>query len=458
MTITEDVQPQGKNDETSIWKGPLTVGNNGVAVSSRPTLHEGGYRSYEIHQRQRLRDSTEKIKPSDLISREFQLDPYPALEILRENYPCYRDWLNNAYWITRYDDVTSVFTDDANFETRSKLWFYQREDYGRDLGNELPVLKAMAAKMDAEANDVAEEIVGRLCAAEHADLAVDFAAQFSLQLLGRVLALPESDLPQFALRYWRLQRGYLWEPKAQMSGVQAMDELSGYFDTLLDARRADPGDDLISTIANLDVEGGKTTGRDVVVTLLEADHETLHGALANLWFLLLTNPEELARLRAEPRLLKFAYFEALRHSAPVLSAKRFARHEVERFGYLIPEGALLLCSAAAANRDPRVFEAPDEFRITRTDLCQREPRGQYRADGLPSGIAFGPGKPSKFPAVPEDRPRSCYALTRDMAVTASQVLLDSVPNLRLADKASPILQSLQIGEMHTCWKLPAVAG
>jgi len=458
MTTTEASQSQASDDEKSIWNGPLTVGNNGVAVSSRPTLHADGYRSYEIHQRQRLRDSTEKIKPSDLISNDFQLDPYPALEILRENYPCYRDWLNNAYWISRYDDVTSVFTDDANFESRSKLWFYQREGYGRDLGNELPVLTTVAAKMDAEAKSVAENIVGKLLSADHADLAVDFAAQFWLELLARTLNLPEGDLPQFALRYWRMQRGHLWEPRAQVVGAQAMDELSGYFDTLLAARRADPGDDLISTIANLNVEGGKTTGRDVVATLLEADHETLHGALSNLWFLLLTNPEELARLRSEPRLLKFAYFEALRHSAPVLSAKRFARHEVERFGYLIPEGALIICSAAAANRDPRVFEAPNEFRVDRADLCQREPRGQYRADGLPSGIAFGLGKPSKYPAVPEDRPRSRYALTRDMAVTASQVLLGAAPNMRLADQANPTLQSLQIGEMHTCWKLPVVAG
>ena len=153
-------------------------------------------------------------------------------------------------------------------------------------------------------------------------------------------------------------------------------------------------------------------------------------------------------------MLKVAYLETLRHSAPVLSAERFARHEVERFGKLIPEGAQLICSAAAANRDPRIFADPDRFIVDRRDMCQREPRGQYRADGLASGIAFGLGPPSRHPAIPEDRPRSLYAITRDTAVRASRVLLDMVADLRLQEGANPHLASLRVGEMHTCWKLP----
>ena len=166
----------------------------------------------------------------------------------------------------------------------------------------------------------------------------------------------------------------------------------------------------MSAIAGAEADGTPGSAEDVVATLLEADHETLPGALANLWFLLLTHPEQLEEVVAERRLVKTAYLEALRHSTPVLSAPRFARHEVERFGRLLPTGALIMCSAAAANRDPRAFADPEEFLVQRKDLCQREPRGQYRADGLCSGIAFGLGKPSIHPAVPEDRPRSRYAL------------------------------------------------
>jgi len=113
-----------------------------------------------------------------------------------------------------------------------------------------------------------------------------------------------------------------------------------------------------------------------------------------------------------------------------------------------------MCSAGAANRDPRVFNDPDRFIVDRRDMCQREPRGHYRADGLATGIAFGLGKPSRHPAVPEDRPRSRYAITRDTAVTASEVLVSRLNNLTIARGSAPHLSTLSVGEMHTCWHLP----
>jgi cytochrome P450 len=235
-----------------------------------------------------------------------------------------------------------------------------------------------------------------------------------------------------------------------------MDELVRTFDVALAQRRAEPADDLLTTFSQLELAAGPVTSADVLTTLLEDDHETLHGALANLWFHLLADPERVAFVKREPRLMRLAYLEVLRHSTPVLAAKRYARHEVERFGRLLPTGALVVCSAAAANRDPRAFVDPDSFVIGRKDLCQREPRGTYRADGLPSGIAFGLGRPSVHPAVPEDRPRSTYAVVRDVAVRASQLLLDACPNVRLVDGAQPELRSLRSGEMHTCWQLPVV--
>jgi hypothetical protein len=69
-------------------------------------------------------------------------------------------------------------------------------------------------------------------------------------------------------------------------------------------------------------------------------------------------------------------------------------------------------------------------------------------------VAPGLGRPSIYPALPEDRPRSLFAITRDTVVTASNMVLEMLPDLKLATDAQPCLQSLRLGEMHTCWNLP----
>lgn len=407
----------------------------------------GSWRSYEVYQRMRVGETTVGIRPRQLSSSQYLTDPYPLLAILREQYPCYRDWPGNAFWITHYDDVTSVFVDDANYESRPRLSAYGRTGWGRDLGADPAVLACIADHLDQHAESLARTIVGHFAGTGRVDLATELCARLPIELLVTTLALGNGT--DFARRYLTMQRGAGWEPVARQAGLVAMDELAASFGPLLEQRAATGGTDLVAVAATIGA-----TPADLVVTLLEGDHQTLHGALANMWYLLLTHPDQFAFVRDDRRMLKLAYLETLRHSAPVLAADRFCRHEVERFGRLLPEGALVRCSAAAANHDPRVFAEPDLFIVGRVDLCQREPRGTYRADGLPSGISFATGPPSRHPAEPEDRPRSRYALTRDAAVTASQVVLDELPRLRLVDGAEPHLRSLRLGEMHTCWSLP----
>ena len=434
------------------------VGRNGVVITRRAP-RDGEvpqYRTYEVYQRERVGESTEKIRPSQLTSDAYRRDPYALLEILRENYPCYRDWSANSFWITRYDDVTSLFTDDANFESRSRCWSYGIEHVGRNLSGEMPALVAEEQLTDALAVPVAERVINDLLHHPAPDLATGFALRFSLELLAETWAIPVADQSIFAGLVWRMQRGVSMQPALLDDARRAVRELTAYLEPLLAERAAAPGEDYLSVLASLELESGPVTASDLVVTLLERDFETLHGSLANLWFLLMTHPDEYEKARSDRRLMKLAYLETLRHSTPVTTTYRFARHEIERFGRLLPEGARLVLSAAAANRDPRVFQDPDRFIVDRRDMCQREPRGQYRADGLATGIAFGLGKPSRYPAVPEDRPRSRYAITRDTAVTASALLAERTGLVQLAPGSSPALVCRSLGEMHTCWQLPVV--
>jgi pulcherriminic acid synthase len=434
---------------------PSAVGKNGVQVKRKVSLAGHGYRTYEIYQRQRVGESTAKLNPGQLTNAEFVNNPYPALNLLRDNYPCYRDWRTNAFWVSRYDDVTSIFVDDANFESRPKRWFYGVPHYGRDLRQQLSVLTAQAQAYQSHVPQIMQDIINRAMPSGNINLATEFTAHLPIELLARSLQLPVQDYAFFARAYWQLQQGYQWEPQAQSNGMNAMKTLTEYFRPLLSQRRKNPSNDLISAITEAELEDGPATAEDLVITLLEGDHETLQGGLANMWYLLLNHPEQLQMLQATPRLIKQAWFESLRHSPAVLAAKRFTRHEVERFGQLLPEGAMIICSAAAANRDPAIFTDPEQFLVGRKDLCQREPRGMYRADGLPAGITLGLGKPSKYPAIPEDRPISLYALTRNAVVEVSNMILEQLTNLRLTNTADPRLRSLRLGDMRTCWDLPA---
>lgn len=413
---------------------------------------DAGYRSYEVFQRERPHEATPLIRPGALRSAAFRTDPYALLATLREEYPCYRDWHGNAFWVTRYDDVTSVLADEASFTFRPRAWHVGLDGFGRDLGAELPVWSAWVAGIDTHTPTVTAAALDRVAASSHTDLLVELALPVPLQILGRTLGLPDDDLAWFAPRLVTVQRGVHWDPARQIAARRAAEELADRFDALLEPRRQG-GADLLAAIATCPVAGPPPRGADVVATLLGRDERVLPGALANLWCLLLTHPEQLELVRGGARLVRDAYLEAVRHSTPVLATAKFTIREVERWGRLLPEGAMVVCAAGAANRDPRAFGQPDAFLVERGDLCRREPRGQYRADGLPTGLIPGLGLPSRFPALPPDRPRSWYAVTRDTATTITTMLLDRFPRLRVAAGFDPVMHSPAVDDPYICWRL-----
>jgi cytochrome P450 len=417
--------------------------------AATPEMREG-WRSYEVYQRMRVRDATTLIKPRQLSGEAYLANPYPLVAILRENYPCYRDWPGNAFWVTRYDDVTSVFTDTANFESRTRAWSCGVEGWGRDLRREVGVQTAIAQRADAAIPNVLTRVIddtrARFNAGRPVDLATEFCARVPFELFAEVLGVGASD--ELARWYFDVQRAAGWEPQAREAGVAALRSLTDFIRARMNG--AVPGSLLDAAHAI------GATAEDVAITVLEMDHGTLHGSLANTLMLLLTHPEQLESVRANPMLVKASWLEGLRHSPPIVSTDVFTRNEVERFGRLLPDGALIRLSAAAANRDPRVFDDPDTFNVNRKDLTMREARGQYRADGLPSAISFGTGAPSKRPAMPEDRPRSVFAQTRDHAVLALRMLLAGFPDMRLVNDRAPALRSLRLGEPHMCWSLPVI--
>ena len=99
----------------SVIKDDQVIGKNGVIIKKHPRRSDGSpkYRTYEIYQRERVGESTEKIKPGQLISESYRQDPYPTVAVLREHYPCYRNWLSNSYRMPM-PDSSLLFSGECN--------------------------------------------------------------------------------------------------------------------------------------------------------------------------------------------------------------------------------------------------------------------------------------------------------------------------------------------------------
>ena len=415
-------------------------------------------RSYEVYQRQAATDIPVVIPPGFWLRSEFVADPYPTLALLREHYPCFRDWHTNTYWVTSYDEVTSLIADDANFTAKPRHAIYGAGLFGRDLRDEPLVRDAIGFGMQSLAESLARRAADELRTGG-TDLIGEFVRPFTVGLLVSIVGIPDGDAARFGDLWRAMHEGVGWHPGRADAGVRAIAELGEMVAQHLAASDAGTTPSLLSAArACCDDASVDDIARDVVTTLLELDFNTLEGSLANLLCLLLTHDDQLETLLEEPELAMRAWQETLRHSPPLMESHRYAAREVERFGQLIPMGSLVVCSAGAANRDPAVFGEPDRFCITRRDLAHREPRGQFRMDGLPSGVAPGLVPLSKLPARPAGRPPSRYALTAQAAVAAMAALLERWDGMRPAVTRQPCIGSRWPGDARVCRRLLVEGG
>jgi cytochrome P450 len=142
-----------------------------------------------------------------------------------------------------------------------------------------------------------------------------------------------------------------------------------YLRRLFGVRRAQPGDDLLSRLLQAEEAGDRLSPDELlgmVVLLLIAGHETTVNLIASGTLALLEHPDQLERLREDSSRAAPAVEELLRFTTPVeIATDRYAAHDLELHGKLIPRGGLVLAVLGAANRDPGRFAVPDALDITR---------------------------------------------------------------------------------------------
>ncbi|MFD0904510.1 cytochrome P450 family protein [Actinomadura sediminis] len=261
-------------------------------------------------------------------------------------------------------------------------------------------------RMRPRVESLTAELLDALEDAAEADLIGALALPLPIRVLIELFGIPEEDAADFHGWTEVLTAGAL--PLDRLD--EAATQMLGYIRSLLERKRRAPQADLLSALVAVHDGEDRLTAHELtsmVFLLLTAGHETTVNLIGNGLLALLSDPERLAAVRADPGLLPGTVEETLRYESPVQIALRYSTEPVELGGVAIPEGATVLVSLLAANRDPERFARPDEMIPSRTDNPQL---------GFGYGVHHCIGAP----------------LARIEGTTAIGAVLERFPGLRLA--------------------------
>jgi len=366
-------------------------------------------------------------------------DPYPEFAALRAESPVQpldlraeyaipddmEIELPPAFRVLGYDEVVTVLRDGDTFSSagyamsmgevmgHSILEMDEPEHHRyRALLQQAFTRKAMERWETELVGPIVDGFIDAFASRGRADLVRELTFPFPVHVIAGLLGLPHDDLPQF--HRWAVEiisLGVDWDRAVRASG-----DLREYFAGILAQRRREPADDVITVLAGAELDGQRLTDEDIFAflrLLLPAGAETTYRSSSNLFFGLLTRPEQLDALRADRSLAAQAIEEGLRWEPPLTGIMRTAVRDVELGGVAVPAGSILSVTIGAANRDPSRWDAPDRF-----DLF-RDPQ-QHMA------FAFGP--------------HMCLGihLARMETAVVLDKVLDRLPNLRLDPEADDV--------------------
>jgi cytochrome P450 len=256
---------------------------------------------------------------------------------------------------------------------------------------------------------VIDDLVSRFEQRGTAELVEDFCRPYPFNVIYRMLDLPAEDIEVF----YKLTIALITFGRMDLA-VEASEKLGRYFAGMIAARRADPGDDVVSVVATAEVDG-EYLPDEVAISflrqLINAGGDTTFRTTTALLCGLLTNPAQLDAVREDRGLVERAVEEALRWEGPVIGTARATVRDTVVCDVPIPANSIVSVSYGAANRDPDVFENPDAFDV-------------FRERHRHFGFAFGA--------------HNCLGqvLARLEMSRALNAVLDRLPNVRL-DPAYP---------------------
>ena len=322
----------------------------------------------------------------DAVSGDVR-DPYAELALRRREGAVQRldlsgmphDAAKPVFMVYRHDEIAQVLGDHETFSSSIIIAFFG-DALGKHvmLGMDEPAhrryrslvsaaftQRALARREGELVEQVADALIDRFAGRGRAELVREFCFPYPTQIIAGLLGLPREDFPQF--QRWSIS--LLGIIVNRERAIAASSALRDYFAPILAARRSEPRDDLISRLAQAELEGERLSDEEIysfLRLLLPAGVETTYRSTGNLLFGLLSNPEQLAAVRADRALIPQAIEEAVRWEAPLLTITRVCTRDTTLGGMAIPAGSTVMPLLGAANRDEERYPDPDRFDVFRT--------------------------------------------------------------------------------------------
>jgi cytochrome P450 len=325
---------------------------------------------------------------------ESRVDPYPFYRRMREVDPVLHSPGLDMWIVTGYDETREVLRE-TRYSTaprhakgfrgvgelsRARRGISQQVLYAeppehprlRGLINRTFLPRAMERRRD-EIGAMVDAALDVMNGRDEVEFMSEVAAKVPMLITCGLLGIPESEAPR--LLHWT--EGYLalLEPDAtpdvEEAGGRVFDEFAAFVAPLIGERLAgpDPGDDLLGELVAAERDGQLTREEleNYALILMVGAHETTAGMLTNGVITLLAHEGAWQALAADPDLAPGAVEELLRFESPSRNAvPRYSSEDLEAGGHVIPAGEKIVCILGAANRDPRIFEEPERFDMTRS--------------------------------------------------------------------------------------------
>ncbi len=341
-------------------------------------------------------DSLDVIGPDHYQAHGY---PHPEWALLRREAPVFwYDRVTNTdpFWaITRHADIVTLSKQPRRFVIQPRLAVFpdltppEGEPEARHLLNMDPpehgrYRKLVSAyftprtvlRLEPGTEQIARELVDEMYH-DGEESVIDFVEKVSavlpIAVIADMLGVPRSDWKQ--LFRWTNETIGATDPEYQKPGATvtetteaARHALFEYFLRLVEKRRAEPKDDIVSVLANSELDGKPLAPRELLsyyFLLVVAGNETTRNATTGGLMALVENPGELDKLRRDPSLVDSAVEEIVRWTTPVIQFTRTATEDFELRGQKIRTGQSVCLFYPSANRDEEVFEHPFEFRVDR---------------------------------------------------------------------------------------------